>query len=222
MDNFKIIITSRLRDDPVARFLGDLGTDISYLTLRQGEFVLSGGLGVRYMTTEQFIQSIESRSIYRDVINLKKEFSDPVIIVEGDNPGGYPGLDITSFQAAIIFTSAVNRIPIIYTRDDTETAQMLFMLTAQFGPETDTGSITDSPVGTEGGKNGSDPRRLIVESIPQISPAIAESILAHFGSLTTFFAAGIKELKRVKGIGPSRAKTIHNFMNRKNPDRKPQ
>lgn len=213
MENFNIIIASRLKDNPVAQFLSELGTNVKYVSLRRGEFVLSSDIGVKYMSDEQFAQSLENRSIYREMLDLKREFNQPIVIIEGPDPLHHPKIDLTTAHAALLFVSVVHRIPVLFAANEVETAQMLFMLTGQV----DSGLIMEreeQPAKTTSTEaETSDPRRKIVETIPDVGPALADSLLKHFGSLTKLFTAGTDELRRVGGVGPKKAERIFNFSN---------
>ncbi|MCP4568901.1 MAG: hypothetical protein GY841_15100 [FCB group bacterium] len=216
MENFKIIIASRLKNNPVARFLSELGTTVKYVSLRRGEFVLSTDIGVKYMTGEQFIQAISNRSIYRDIIELKREFASPVVIVEGLDPLHDPRLDLTMAHAALLFMSVLNRVPVLFANNEVETAQMLFMLTGQVssGLEMKMDGLGEKAIKPVEVSTADDPRRRIVESIPSVSPARAEALLQHFGSLARLFAAEVDDLRQVEGVGPKRAKEIFGFLSR--------
>ena len=214
MENFKIIIASRLKNNPVARFLSDLGTSVKYVSLRRGEFVLSTDIGVKYMTAEQFVQAISNRSIYRDILEFKREYNSPVVIVEGQDPLHDPHLDLTMAHAAMLFMSVINRVPVLFANNEVETAQMLFMLTGQVGSGMEIQSGKDADKKTESDEKSTvdDPKRLIVESLPNVGPALAQSLLNHFGSLAGMFAAEVDDLRRVEGVGPKRAKQIFRFI----------
>ena len=216
MENFNIIIAARLKDNPVTQFLDELGTTIKFIALRRGEFVLAGKIGVRYITRQSFVQGIKDRTLYREVVELKREYPEPVLVVEGDR-GLEVAQDVTTLQSAQIFISVLNRIPILTTRNEAETAQLLFMLTAQSGKSTDEADAAFSTGGAGGEVSEKkevavDPIHQIIQSLPGVDPALAESLLNHFGSLAKLFAAELKELKQVEGVGPKRAKRIHDFM----------
>jgi ERCC4-type nuclease len=216
MENFNIVITARLKDNAVTRYLDELGTTIRFISLRRGEFVLAGKIGVKYVSRQSFIQGIKDRTIYRDMIELKREYTEPIMVIEGDR-GLEDAQDVTTLQSAQIYISVLNRIPILTTRNEAETAQLLFMLTAQFGSNMDqtaasfsTGEGAGVAVGTK--LEGIDPVRQIVQMLPDVDPALAESLLNHFGSLAKLCAADLKELKKAEGVGPKRAKRIFDFL----------
>lgn len=226
MDRFTIIISTRLRNSPVAQTLTELGMEIRYMALRRGEFVLADRFGVMYLTDEEFVDAIKKRTIYREVLEFKRAYSDPVILIEGNDPFHDGTLDLPTIQGAVIFSSVLNQLPIITTRNDIETAQLLFMMAAQtessmmwqkVAPRKEPKSlplpIEDGPVGKPGDNGSGDPRVSIISRLPDVGPALAEGLLNHFGSLSRLFAAEVDDLTKVEGIGPKRAKKIFAFLN---------
>lgn len=217
MDGFKIIVSTRMKNNPVARYLEELGTDVRYITLRRGEFLLADKYGITYYSREQFTDSIKRRTIYRDVLELKREYENPMIIVEGDEPFSNNGIALPTVHGALLFISVLNQIPILYTADETDTAQMIFMLSAQTTSAIDwkIAMAARESSASEGrqGQDIGDPRVGIIGLLPDVGPALAEGLLNHFGSLSKLFAADVKDLKRVEGIGPKRAEKIFAFLN---------
>lgn len=231
MDRFTIIISTRLKNSPVAQTLSELGMEIKYMTLRRGEFVLADRFGVMYLTKDEFVDAIQKRTIYRDMLEFKRAYSDPVVLIEGSDPFHDKALDLPTIQGAVIFTSVLNQLPIVTTENDIETAQLLFMMAAQtessmmwqkVAPRKESRTPPPLPIalepeakpGDNGGDDDSgDPRVSIISRLPDVGPALAEGLLNHFGSLSRLFAAEVDDLKKVDGIGPKRAKKIFAFLN---------
>jgi len=216
MSAFQIIASARLKSHPVARFLDELGTDIRYLPLRRGEFVLGGKFGIKYYTGPDFVRAIKDRSFYREILEIKRAFSHPLIIIECENLYDESDLTLAAIHGALMFASVPNRVPILTTRNDTETAQMIFMMSAQASQNIDW-QMADraDPENETAGRNNGDPRLGIVAHIPDVGPSLAKNLLKHFGSLSRLFAARIKDLRKVQGIGLKRAEKIHAFLNGK-------
>ena len=216
MNAFQITLSSRLKDSPVAKLLGELGIDVRFNALRRGEFVLAGRFGIKYYSRDQFIKAIGSRSFYREILELKREYSDPIIIVEGVDPFHNRRVTLSMMQGAALYASVPNRVPILTTNDELETAQMIFLMAAQTGNSTDWRMASEAnatPAAVPVSIDTGDPRLNIIAAIPDIGPSRAAGLLNHFGSLSRFFAAQIKDLKKVEGIGPKRAEKIYAFLN---------
>jgi ERCC4-type nuclease len=214
MNAFNITISSRLKNHAVAQTLAELGTDISHITLRRGDFVLGGRFGIKFYTDREFIQAVRDRSIYREVLELKREFSDPIIIVKGEHPFDDPQVSLATIHGAVLFASVANRVPILTTRNDMETAQMIFMMAAQTGDSKDWQMAMASTVGPQlmDGED-LDPRINLIAELPEVGPTLAQGLLKHFGSLSRLFAAKITDLRKVEGIGAKKAEKIHAFLN---------
>lgn len=222
MENFSIIAATRLKNAPIVEILTEVGVDIRYVALRRGEFVLADRYGIKYYTADAFLQTIKGRTIYREVLELQREYADPVIIVEGRDPFHDDAVATAAVQGALLFMSVLNRIPVLVTRDYEETAQLIFMLAAQADMNIDWKMVAAAkasqpetpatPATPEINDNG-DPRKTIIALLPDVGPALADHLLAHFGSLSRLFAADLAELRKVSGVGPKRAGKIHAFLN---------
>jgi Fanconi anemia group M protein len=216
MNAFQITISSRLKNSPVTATLGELGIDTRYITLRRGDFVLGDRFGIKYFRGDEFITAIKDRSFYREILELKREYSDPVIIVECDDPYNHPEVNLASVHGAVLFASLPNRVPILTTRNDMETAQMIFMMAVQTGSSIDwqmAAAANGKSAAPPGGNGNGDPRLGIIANLPDVGPSLAKGLLRHFGSLARLFAARVADLKRVEGIGFKRAEKIFAFLN---------
>ena len=219
MEDFKIVAKSSLKNNPVVDILSELGTEVRYLSLKQGEFILPSSIGVRYLSDKQFEEMVHKRTIYREIVELRKEYERPVVLLEGENLFSDVGRDVTLFQGAILYISIANHIPILASHNALESAQILFMLTGQIYTAgiQDPGSAKVKDKKSKGkGKNSdhSDASPLtLVQMIPEIEPALAQTLLEHFKSLAALFSASINQLKKIEGIGPKRAMKIYKFFN---------
>jgi Fanconi anemia group M protein len=215
MNAFNIIVASRLKNNSVSRFLVELGTDVRHTTLRRGDFVLANRFGVKYLLRDEFIQAIKDRTIYREILEMKREYTDPIIIVEGEDPLHDPGLDLTTIHGVVLFASVINRVPILMAGNDIETAQMIFMMAAQSSKGIDWQKTADSR-DTKGAASevddSGDPRVGIIARLPHVGPSLAEELLKHFGSLAKLFVADVNDLQKVDGIGPKKADKIFAFL----------
>lgn len=216
MNTYQIIVSTRLKDSAITGHLTDFGTTVRYITLRRGEFLLGNTFGVKYLTASEFHDRIKDRSIYREIMELKREYAQPVLIIEGEDPFHHPGLSLATVHGIMLFASVLNKVPILTTANDLETAQMIFMLAAQTGDDIGlvgipTNQQPDTAESTD--EENADPRLAIIARLPEVGPARASILLKYFGTLSKLFRAGIEDLKKVKGIGGRRAEKIHAFIN---------
>jgi len=210
MESFDIVISAGLRDNPVAQLMEELGIKVKYITLREGEFVISGKIGVKYFTCRAFLKEIADRRLNRSIIEFKRQYAQPIVIVESEPHEPTPVFDLAAIQTAEIFTSLVNQVPIFITRNENETAQLLFLLGANINFISG-GDRTPAEIAAE--TTSGDKRRELLTKIPEIGPQLAKTLLEHFGTLSKLFSAEVDDLRKVKGVGPSRARKIHSFLN---------
>lgn len=225
MNEMSIIASSRLQNDPIPRLLGELGTTVRFITLKKGDFLLSGKYGVAYMSYDMFVESLKSRQFYRSIIELKSEYQSPIMIVEGE-PHRASQIDATTYQNAMLFASVTNRVPLLFTADEMETTQLIFMLAGQSSHQLDPKSVTaheetdnteDQPT-TSRHKNSKHGSRLdILRMIPEVNDASAQALIDRFKTLSKIFSSDAKTLQKAPGIGPKRAMAIYEFFNRNGP-----
>ncbi len=225
MNEISIIASSHLQENPVPRLLGELGTTVRFITLKKGDFLLSGKYGVAYMSYDIFAESLKSRQFYRTIMEMKAEYQSPIMIVEGDVPRS-SRIDATTYQNALLFASVTNRVPLLFTANEMETTHLIFMLAGQSSHQLDPQEIIshekvdDASDASEAravshGKKGQNRSRLeILKMVPEINNASAQALIDRFKTLSQIFASDAKNLQKVSGIGPKRALAIYQFFNR--------
>lgn len=222
MEAFNIIMSTRLKNYPVARVLGELDAELHLVTLRRGEFVLNNGICIKYLAGEEFVRTVKDRSLYREIMEMKREYKEPVIIVEGTDALHNRSLPQATMFAALLFIMVQNHVPMIMTRSELESAQIIFMLAGQpgNGAAIDLASLTAPMAVTEpsiaevtGGIDAPGGSLPIIQLLPDVGPALAKALLDYFGTLARLFSATANELKLVAGIGPKRAERIFEFLN---------
>ena len=129
---------------------------------------------------------------------------------------------MATIHSAILFIMVQNHIPMILTRNELESAQMIFMLAghAGNGGTVDLASLTapsalvEPSLTEEPGQLATpDAAMRIIQLLPDVGPTLAKSLLEHFGTLARLFSATASELKEVPGIGPKKAERIFDFLN---------
>jgi Fanconi anemia group M protein len=65
------------------------------------------------------------------------------------------------------------------------------------------------------GRTPEEQQRFLLEGLPQVSGTLATRLLDHFGSPAKVFGADQEALRKVKGIGPTTARAIHEVLHAK-------
>ncbi len=210
--NLALIASNHEKDGPVVKHLEALGLQIRYANLKMGDFLISGTTAVERKDSEAFIESIEDKSIFRQLIDFKREFTNPLYIIEGCDLYNNRTVNATKIRSAISYVTILNHVPVIFTQDPKDSAEYIYMISrqAQHG-------LTFNPVEDEKkGKFSEDKEAQLrmVENLPDVGTAIAIALLTKFRSVKSLVNASKKDLIGVDGIGEKRAEKILKFLER--------
>jgi Fanconi anemia group M protein len=135
---------------------------------------------------------------------LKGAYINPILVIEGEGLFTRGGVNQNAIFGALASIISDFNISVIFTNDDTETANLLTMMARREIAE-------GRPVGIRGEKISMSQReqqQFIIEGLPGISATLAQRLLAHFGSVRAVMDADEKQLCEVRGIGETIAKGI--------------
>lgn len=211
--NLAIIASIHEKAGPVVKHLEKLGLQIRYANLKMGDFLLSGTTAIERKDSKEFIESIEDKSIFRQLIDFKREFSSPLYVIEGCNLYAQKNVNATKIRSAISYITILNHIPVIFTQDPKDSAEYIYMISrqAQHG-------LTFNPLADKKKQKfseDSDAQLAVIETLPDIGAAIAMAMLKEFGTLKGVFNASKKKLTQVDGIGEKRAEKLLEFINKR-------
>lgn len=211
--NLTIIVSIHEKESPVVKYLQKLGLQVRYANLKMGDFLLSGTTAIERKDSKEFIKSIEDKSIFRQLIDFKREFSSPLYIIEGCNLYAQKNINATKIRSAISYITILNNIPVIFTQDPKDSAEYIYMISrqAQHG-------LTFNPLADKKKQKfseDSDAQLAVIETLPDIGAAIAMAMLKQFGTLKGVFNATKKTLMSVDGIGEKRAQKLVDFLNKR-------
>lgn len=174
--------------------------------LAVADYLLSERLGVERKTTNDFISSIMDGRVFRQLYDLKQEFELPILIIEGRSIfESEVNIHPNAVRGAVASVAINLRIPIIWTRNAFETAEMLFAL-AKKEQIKENKSIAIR--GKRKFRSENQMQEFLVAGLPKISTQKAKSLLKHFGSPEKIFSATEEELQEVPGIGKGLARDI--------------
>jgi Fanconi anemia group M protein len=215
--NLNIIVDNSERDSGVPKHIESKNIGIEYANLRTGSYLITDSMAVDRLTTKQFGELTSAKSLFRRLLDFKKTYDEPILLIEGNNLSKNKKVSAGALRGAISYICCLNRIPILYTANEAETAEMLYIIAnqTQFGlghevsvpePETSTGENAQivKP------KTPEEIQSFIVQALPDVGPSLAGSIMTMYGSLRTLFSATVGDLTKVEGIGPKKAKKIAN------------
>ena len=210
--NLALIASTHEKDGPVAKHLESLGLEIRFANLKMGDFLISGTTAVERKDSEAFIESIEDKSIFRQLIDFKREFSNPLYIIEGGDLYKSRTVNATKIRSAISYVTILNHVPVIFTQNPKDSAEYIYMISrqAQHG-------LTFNPVEDKKKDKFSEDKEALlsmVESLPDVGTAIAMAMLKQFRTLKGVVNASREDLVSVDGIGVKRAEKILKFLDK--------
>jgi Fanconi anemia group M protein len=140
-----------------------------------------------------------------------------VLIIEGEQIIGLRAVNPAAIYGALASIAIKIQVPIIWTRNAEETANVLYRIAHMEQAEDKKRLRTRS-----GESRGSDAEVLeyILSGFPGVDTVTSRSILAEFGTLEEVFNASQKDLQTVKGVGPKIAGRIKRLLKTEHPEHK--
>jgi len=213
----RLIVDSRELPTAVARELTRLDVEISGESLEIGDYVASEDVAIERKETGDFIQSLIDGRLFVQLSALRSAYRRPVLIIEGEQIIGLRAVNPASIYGALASIAIRIQIPILWTRNPEETANVLYRIAHLEQVE------SSKPLRTRSGDlKGTDAEALeyILSGFPGVDTVTSRAILSEFGTLERVFSSDQKELQKVKGVGPKIAGRIRRLLTTRYPDSK--
>ncbi|MBU0677162.1 MAG: nuclease [Verrucomicrobia bacterium] len=182
--------------------------DLKIARLQTGDYRVDGGVIFERKTARDFAASVADGRLFTQARRLVRCSDQPVLIIEG-SPFLTPcGVSREALQGAIISTSIIFRIPILFAKHSQETADLIVYAALQTARHTK--GLSRRPGRTP--KYADRLRLHFLQGLPRIGTDKAKLLLEHFGSVEAVVSATARDLTQVKGIGSKTADAIHDLM----------
>ncbi len=208
-EGVKIYCDYREKGSKVLKALRDNSVDIKLETLQCGDFLLSDKTVIEFKNAKDFVDSIIDKRIFNQAKKLSA-YENPIIIIESAE---------SMFTARRVHPNAILgalstllldfKIPVIYTKDSFETANLLIALAKREQKER-SGQFTmhsGKPLSMKG------VQEFVVAGFPGIAGTLNKELLKKFGSIKSIVNADESELKSVELIGKVKAKRLFDLFN---------
>ena len=211
-NNFPIVYAdSREGNSKVIRHLTEMEIDVKVHSMAVADYQVSDEVAIERKTTKDFVDSLIDKRLFKQAKELSEEFKHPLMILEGDDL--YSGMVNPNAIRGSLASIAIDfGISIIPTRNAQDTAAMIKRIAVreQNGERTPIQIRTDKkPVSLL------EQQLFIVESLPNIGPVNAKTLLEHFGSVSKILNASESDLLEVEGIGKKTAQNIRHVLDSK-------
>ena len=204
----KVICDSRERNSIVIKELMNKNVELGFERLDIGDYICSDQVVVERKTNEDFIKSILDKRLFSQMKILVESCSKPVLIIEGEMNLFGSSLHPHALAGAITSIATDFKIPIIYTKNQRETAELLFAMARREQEE----RKRKISIGKRKGIGLKIQLEEAVSSLPHVDYKIAKRLLNHFGSIREIISANLEDLFEIKGIGEKIANDIIDFV----------
>lgn len=209
----KIFVDHRERSSGVIKELIKREIEVIEKQLVLADFViktknLNGEIltvGVERKTINDFLNSIIDRRIISQLINLKKHFDTPLLILEGEeNIYQIRNFHPNAIRGMLASIAIDFNIPILHTRNNKDTANLLVIIAKRLEKPRSLPSLLKKrkPLTLK------QQQEFLIESLPGIGPTISKSLLNRFKTIKKIINATEEELKEVEKIGPKKIENL--------------
>jgi ERCC4-type nuclease len=193
------------KSEVIASLLQIEGVDVSIRRLSMGDYEIKNRLIVERKTLKDFAVSIIDGRLFKQMLRLANSNSKAILILEGTaSDTAELGMTREAMQGALITVSLILGIPVLRSKDPSETAKLMVYIGLQIE------SMAMGGVHRHGYRPKTKRKRqlFVLQGLPGIGPGRAGRLLDRFGSVEAAISASSSELQSVDGVGKSIADKI--------------
>lgn len=205
-EKFSIIADTREKSSPIIKHLISQNVEVKTKTLATADYIVNENIGIELKTKEDFVKSIIDQRLLTQVINLKNNFINPLIILQGDEDiYSLRRIHPNAIRGMLTTITLIYKIPIIYTKNPKDTSEFILNLLKKDSSSKSSYLLSKKPLTTK------ELQESIISSLPGIGPSTAKTLLKKYGSIKKIINA--KNLEKTEKIGKSRAEEIKRIIN---------
>ncbi|MBT4321912.1 DEAD/DEAH box helicase, partial [Candidatus Woesearchaeota archaeon] len=125
-ENFKVVIDVREKGSNLSKKLVDIGMDVKVKTLVSADIIVSDTVGIERKTIPDFVNSIIDKRIFTQLKDLKNNFENPIIILEGEEDlYSVRNIHPNAIRGMLATIVSSFKIPLLRTKDSQDTAELI-------------------------------------------------------------------------------------------------
>jgi len=209
----KIIVDHRERNSGIIRELAKHDIEVIKKQLISADFIIQTKdieekiqtLGIERKTVNDFLNSIIDKRILTQLIQLKKSFDIPLLIIEGtENIYQIRNFHPNSIRGMLTTIAVDFQIPIITTMSYRDTTNLLLTIAKRLDKPQRHISLLKrkKPLTLK------EQQEFLIETLPGVGPTLSKALLKKFKSVKAVINAKEERLKKVEKIGPKKAEKI--------------
>jgi len=186
--------------------------DVDYRFLEVGDILIGDQEAWERKTMEDFVGSLHKGKIWEQIRNIKDEYENPGLILEGRLPSEVPRAAYIMRKRIRMTLASIRKdwgIPIDYTENIKDTAMFLVSYYSRIGREK---RKYYRPVK----KQKTDPFDIasdVLCALPGIGRVKVDELMLTYGSVKDITALSAKELAKIRGISMDKANEIYVILN---------
>jgi ERCC4-related helicase len=200
-----IHVDNRERTSMIARELLGMNVSVELSNLPVADYILSDRIAVERKNVKDLISSIIDKRLFDQLKALKETYSIPILLIEGEDIYAIGGMHPEAIRGAIASVIISYGIPIIWTKNQAESARMLYTMARREQSERE---VRISIRGEKKPLSIKEMQEFIVAGLPSVDTVLATRLLNTFKNVEGIFTVSKKQLMEVKGIGEKIADKI--------------
>jgi len=192
------------KSEVIKSLMGIENVEVCIRRLSMGDYQVEKRVIVERKTLKDFAISIIDGRLFKQMLCMANSNSKAVLILEGTVNTAEIGMTREAMQGALITVSLILGIPVLRSKDPSETARLIVYIGRQIE------SLAGGGVQRHGYRPKTKRKRqlFILQGLPGVGPERAGWLLDSFGSVEAAISANSSELQAVDGIGKSIADKI--------------
>ncbi|HDS44970.1 MAG TPA: DEAD/DEAH box helicase [Methanomicrobia archaeon] len=203
-----IFVDPRETKSGVARFLEKAGVELRLRNLGVGDYIVSDRVCIERKSTTDFLDSLinKRRNLLAQILRMLKEYEKPVLVLEGEALYGQRNVHPNVVRAVIAAISLDLCVPIIQTKDEADTASLLYVIAKREQQRSSKKEIC--PHGKKPAASLKEQQEYFISAISNIGLVTSRNLLRHFKTVENVVTASKEELMAVEKVGEKTAKHI--------------
>lgn len=184
------------------------GVTVDVVDLLSGDYAIADKVGVERKTASDFVASIMDGRLFGQLELLKTEYETGVVLIEGDLRSVRSAIEPVALDGALSYLTLLSGIQVLQAADAAHTAALLHRMALH----TTHGLGYELALRSGKPKNNASWQQYFLEGLPGVGPAMAKTLLSHFGSPLAVVTASSDDLRKVKGVGQRTIDKIHDVL----------
>ena len=203
----RISIDDRETSSKVVEVLSGLGAAIRLERLAHGDYAIGDRVLIERKTVRDFVDTLINRDLLGQIKAMAETVQRPVLIIEGGDLYTQRDVHPNAIKGVLAALTIDMGVSLLFTRDEQDTAQMLFVLAKRENSERGERKVHPH----KSHRSVREEQEYIISAFPEIGMKNARLLLSHFGSVQAIANAELLELTAIKGIGEKTAQKIYDL-----------